>query len=69
MNLKPLVNNENLWNSYVEYLEAEKKILFASMTRCTCVEELTRYQGEARRIEKMLRLQEEVRRSEHRQSD
>lgn len=67
--LKPLVNNYELWTAFKEHLETEKANAVSQLTRCSDPNELLRYQGDLRRIDKMLSLKTEVNRSEHRKSD
>lgn len=60
MNLKPLVNNYDLWESYKENLEEERKRLWNLMIHCKDPQELLRLQGEARFVENRFRLRDKV---------
>lgn len=64
MNLKPLVNDKNLWESFLSEIEEQLKVLYRNMTSCPDKDELLRLQGETRALTKLKNLRKKVNGSE-----
>ena len=60
MSLKKLVNNPEIWSSFLSYLEEEKNYLHKQMEQMEDPKDLYRLQGEIRRINKQKKLRDKV---------
>lgn len=59
-NLKPLVNNKDIWESLLEELGERIQFVYRQMEHRTEVEELYRLQGEVRALRNLQRLRDKV---------
>lgn len=60
MNLKPLVNDNNLWNSFNEELDRRLNYVHIQMEQTLKQDDLLRLQGEARAFRRLKLLRDEV---------
>jgi len=60
MNLKPLVNDSNLWNSFNEELDRRLNYVHIQMEQTLKQDDLLRLQGEARALRRFKLLRDEV---------
>ena len=58
--LKPLVNNDMVYKSFLSYVSDEKEAMLKNLSRSVDVNEIFRLQGEIRRLDKFLKLREYV---------
>lgn len=58
--LKPLVNNDMVYKSFLTYVSDEKEAMLKNLSRSVDVNEIFRLQGEIRRLDKFLKLREYV---------
>lgn len=58
--LKPLVNNDMVYKSFLSYVSEEKETMLRNLSRSVDVNEMFRLQGEIRRLDKFLKLREYV---------
>lgn len=59
-NLKPLVNNKDLWDSFLAHLEEEVQQLYTRLSVASELGELQRIQGEIRALNRLKYLREKV---------
>ena len=64
-NLKPLVNDNKLWNSFNDELDRRLNHVHIQMEQTIKQEDLFRLQGEARAFRRLKFLRDEVNGSEH----
>lgn len=60
MNLKALVNDKNLWESFLLEVEERLSTVYSKMTSCVDKDELLRLQGESRALVKMKNLRMKI---------
>jgi len=60
MNLKPLVNDNNLWNSFNEEIDRRLNYVHIQMEQTIKQDDLFRLQGEARALRRLKLLRDEV---------
>jgi hypothetical protein len=60
MNLKPLVNDNNLWNSFNEEIDRRLNYVHIQMEQTIKQDDLFRLQGEARAFRRLKLLRDEV---------
>lgn len=60
MSLKQLVNNKDIWDSFVEYVEEETQKAYSRLGVVEEVGEFQRIQGEVRALRRLLYLREKV---------
>ena len=60
MNLKPLVNNKELWDSLKQELEDSISLAHKNLESAKDLEEIYRLQGEVRALRKLSYLREKV---------
>ena len=60
MNLKPLVNDNNLWNSFNEEIDRRLNYVHIQMEQTLKPDDLFRLQGEARAFRRLKLLRDEV---------
>ena len=60
MNLKPLVNNHEIWNSFNEELDRRLNYVHIQMEQTIKQDDLFRLQGEARALRRLKLLRDEV---------
>lgn len=60
MNLKPLVNDNNLWNSFNEEIDRRLNYVHIQMEQTLKQEDLLRLQGEAKALRRLKLLRDEV---------
>jgi len=60
MNLKPLVNDNNLWNSFNEEIDRRLNYVHIQMEQTLKPDDLFRLQGEARALRRLKLLRDEV---------
>ena len=65
MNLKPLVNDNKLWNSFNEELDRRLNYVHIQIEQTLKPDDLFRLQGEARALRRLKLLRDEVNGSEH----
>jgi hypothetical protein len=59
-NLKPLVNDKALWESFLAELEGRLEQVHRQMEQATCVEDMYRLQGHAACLRKLKLLRDKV---------
>jgi|TARA_R100001463_G_scaffold48542_3_gene97737 hypothetical protein len=65
MNLKPLVNDNKLWNSFNEELDRRLNYVHIQIEQTLKPDDLFRLQGEARALRRLKLLRDEVNGAEH----
>jgi len=60
MNLKPLVNNNEIWNSFNEELDRRLNYVHIQIEQTLKPDDLFRLQGEARALRRLKLLRDEV---------
>ena len=65
MNLKPLVNDKKLWNSFNEELDRRLNYVHIQIEQTLKPDDLFRLQGEARALRRLKLLRDEVNGAEH----
>lgn len=60
MNLKPLVNDKALWDSFISELDQRLEETYRAFRNTDSTDELLRLQGSARILEKMKKLRDKV---------
>ena len=65
MNLKPLVNDNKLWNSFNEELDRRLNYVHIQREQTLKPDDLFRLQGEARALRRLKLLRDEVNGAEH----
>ena len=67
MNLKPLVNDNKLWNSFNEELDRRLNYVHIQIEQTLKPDDLFRLQGEARALRRLKLLRDEVNGAEYRE--
>ena len=65
MNLKPLVNDNKLWNSFNEELDRRLNYVHIQIEQTLKPDDLFRLQGEAKALRRLKLLRDEVNGAEH----
>lgn len=60
MSLKLLVNNKDLWDSFVKEMDAKLNRIHIQMEQSTAIEDVYRLQGHADCLRRLKRLRDEV---------
>ena len=60
MNLKPLVNDKSLWESFLSEIDERINKAQDAMSNARDVEDMLRYQGEVRSLKKLKQLRDKV---------